>query len=435
MSQSRVRVKLSDAELEKLSCPEGKKDALFFDMAERGFGVRVTADGKRVLLFQYRMGSVVRRYRIGVWGQGALTTSKARKIAEKLRGQVHEGQDPAADRKAENLAKAASALAERQAAAVEAFTFGKLIDQWEAKGLAHRRPSYVADATARLRTYFAAWKDKPAGSITKAEAIAVLDRVEKDRGTTSSRRALAYGRAAYGWAEKRDLVEGNPFRGVAALGQENTRERVLTAEELRGIWAALVTMDSPAGAYMRVLLLTLQRREEVAGMRWDELAADRSTWTVPAARAKNGRAHLVHLTEPVRASLAKLPRMAGNPHVFAGRGNGHIGGFSRMKEELLQVMAGEAPVTPGKRRAKAKAAIPVDWRFHDFRRSGVTALAGLGFAPHVCDRLLNHVTGAIQGVAAVYQRAEFLAERKAALETWAEFVTTTCHGRDKHQVS
>ncbi len=175
----------------------------------------------------------------------------------------------------------------------------------------------------------------------------------------------------------------NPFRGVVALGKENTRERVLTADELRAIWRALEVMDSLAGAYMRVLLLTLQRREEVAGMRWDELAADRSTWTVPAARAKNGRTHLVHLTDPVRIALGKLPRMAGNPHVFAGRGKGHIGGFSRMKEELLQVMAGEAPVQPGKRRAKVKMAAPVDWRFHDFRRSGVTALAGLGL-PRMC---------------------------------------------------
>ena len=418
----RLRVKLSDAELGKLSCPLGKKDALFFDLVEPGFGVRVTAEGKRVLLFQYRAGKVVRRYRIGVWGQGGLTASKGRKIAEKLRGQVHEGQDPAADRKAERLANAAAELAERQATAADAFTFGKLVDQWETKGLAHRRPSYVSDATTRLRTYFAAWLDRPAAGIVKTEAIAVLDRVEKDRGTTSSRRALAYGRAAYGWAEKRDLLEGNPFRGVVALGQENTRERVLTAEELQTIWAALETMDNTAGAYMRVLLLTLQRREEVAGMRWDELAADRSTWTVPAARAKNGRAHLVHLTDPVRAALAKLPRLAGNPHVFAGRGKGHIGGFSRMKEELLQVMQGEAPVQAGKRRAKAKAAVPVDWRFHDFRRSGVTALAGLGFAPHVCDRLLNHITGAIQGVAAVYQRAEFLTERKAALDASAGFI-------------
>ncbi len=208
MSPGRVRVKLSDTELAKLQVPEGKKDALFFDAVEPGFGVRVTADGKRVMLFQYRAGSAVRRYRIGVWGTGDLTASRARKIAEKLRGQVHEGQDPAADRKAEHLAKAATMLAERQAAAVEAFTFGKLVDQWETVGLAHRRPSYVADATARLRTYFAAWAERPAASVTKAEAIAMLDRVEQDRGTTSSRRALAYARAAYGWAEKRDLVDG-----------------------------------------------------------------------------------------------------------------------------------------------------------------------------------------------------------------------------------
>jgi hypothetical protein len=71
-----------------------------------------------------------------------------------------------------------------------------------------------------------------------------------------------------------------------------------------------------------------------------------------------------------------------------------------------------------------------DWRFHDFRRSGVTALAGMGFQPHVCDRILNHVTGAIQGVAAVYQRHEFLAERKAALDAWAAQVVAAAEPED-----
>ncbi len=86
-----------------------------------------------------------------------------------------------------------------------------------------------------------------------------------------------------------------------------------------------------------------------------------------------------------------------------------VGGFSRIKDRINAALA-EGGDTIN------------DWRFHDFRRAGVTALAGMGFLPHVCDRLLNHLTGTISGVAAVYQRAEFLTERKAALDTWAEFV-------------
>jgi integrase len=165
-------------------------------------------------------------------------------------------------------------------------------------------------------------------------------------------------------------------------------------------------------------MLTLQRREEVAEMPWSELndPCAPTTWTIPAARAKNQRTHVVHLAAPVRDALKSLPTQ--NACVFAGRGQtGAIGAFSKMKAMLDEALA--------------KAGHDLgDWRFHDFRRSGVTALAGMGFQPHVCDRILNHVTGAIQGVAAVYQRHEFLAERKAALDAWAAQVVAAAEPED-----
>jgi integrase len=153
-------------------------------------------------------------------------------------------------------------------------------------------------------------------------------------------------------------------------------------------------------------------------MGWTELdnSDDPTVWTLPAERAKNGRTHIVHLAEPVRAIIRAMPRIKDNPYVFAGQGNGTIGGFSTIKNAIDAELA--------------EAGTPVaDWRFHDFRRAGVTALADMGFPPHVCDRLLNHLTGAIQGVAAVYQRAEFLAERRAALDAWAAHVLRAAEGK------
>ena len=201
------------------------------------------------------------------------------------------------------------------------------------------------------------------------------------------------------------------------------------------IWAASETLAAVQRAFIRFLLLTLQRRVEVAGARWTEFAPDLSTWTVPAERAKNGRAHLVHLAPEARAVLTELPHVHGRHLVFAvpiakNKEDGeqkHLSAFSAIKRALDAAMAkveAEAAAKAG------REPVPVPgWIFHDFRRTGVTVLAGLGYPPHVCDRLLNHVTGAIQGVAAVYQRAEFLAERKAALETWA--ATMPAGGRRK----
>ena len=153
-------------------------------------------------------------------------------------------------------------------------------------------------------------------------------------------------------------------------------------------------------------------------MRWTELdnPADPAVWTVPAERAKNGRGHIVHLSEPARAVVRAMPRVADNPFVFAAPRRGSLAGFSRIKDGIDAAMAAaDTPIA--------------DWRFHDFRRAGVTALAGMGFAPHVCDKLLNHIAGTIRGVAAVYQRHEFLNERKAALDAWAAAVLAAADGR------
>jgi integrase len=150
------------------------------------------------------------------------------------------------------------------------------------------------------------------------------------------------------------------------------------------------------------------------------------SWTIPAERAKNGRAHVVHLAEPARAILAELPRVAGADHVFPGRTAGRdISAFSKCKLALDAAIAAERAKTGMEQAAMA------DWRFHDFRRTAVTALAGMGFAPHVCDRLLNHLTGAIQGVAAVYQRHDFAMERAKALDAWAGHVLRTAEGDEK----
>jgi len=168
--------------------------------------------------------------------------------------------------------------------------------------------------------------------------------------------------------------------------------------------------------YVTTLMLTLQRREEVASMQWTELAVDLASWTVPAERAKNHRATVVHLSEQVRTTIASMPKIEDNPFVFAGERKGQpLKGFNSCKAQIDDALS--------------KSGVKLEpWCFHDFRRSGVTALAGLGHPPHICDRILNHITGSIQGVAAIYQRHEFLMERKAALDAWAALVLRAAVG-------
>lgn len=421
-SPVRRRMRLGKREIDALSCPPGRRDVMVFDAELPGFGVRVTDTGRKVFLFQYRLGSgAVRRLTLGDYG--AMTPAQARAAAEQARAQARGGGDPVADRREKNRSTLAAEAAARKQSEADALTFGALVERWASIGLRDRRPSYRTEARRALLVNLAKLKEKPAHAIDAAGAQRALDGISEDRGPVMARRSLAYARAMFGWATRRGLVPMNPFSGRVTEGRDVPRDRCLSDAELGAVWRASAGLGFPYGPWVRVLLLTLQREGEVAGMRWAELAADLSTWTVPAERAKNGKAHLVHLAEPVRAELRRIPRPKGAELVFSTTGKTPISGFSNAKERLLRMMAKEAAEAADTTTDEGEAPPePPAWRFHDFRRTGVTALAQEGVAPHVADRLLNHVQGTIHGVAAIYQRHEFLPEREAALRTWARYV-------------
>lgn len=415
------KVRLTQRTVEDAQCPPGKKDALLFDRDLRGFALRVGSTGGKTFLVQFNVAGERRRLPLGALG--VLTVDEARKRALAILGDVAKGLDPVAEKRAIIATRKAAVTAAKALAAVDAFTFGKLVDAWAAARAGERRPGYLATARATMKTHLKGWLPRPAGSITTAEAVLALDAIKATGSAVTANRALAYARAAYGWALRRQMVASNPLAGIERPAAEQSRDRVLSAEELGAIWRAAGKLTTPYDSYIKVLLLTLQRRDEVAHMRWSELSPDMTTWTLPRERAKNGKAHIVHLAEPARDLIAKVPRFAGCSFVFPAGSMKPISGYAWAKRTIDAAVASErteAKIEPG--------SLP-NWRFHDFRRAGVTALADLGFAPHVCDRLLNHITGAIQGVAAVYQRAEFLAERRAALDAWAAHVLRAAEGK------
>jgi integrase len=163
-------------------------------------------------------------------------------------------------------------------------------------------------------------------------------------------------------------------------------------------------MPEPSGPFVRLALLTLARRDEVAGMRWSEISPDLSVWTVPAHRMKRGQAHVVALTDAAREALGAITRREGVDLVFTTNDRTPISGFSKIKSKLDKLSG----VT--------------DWTLHDFRRAGVSHLARMGFSPIVADKLLAHLPKALSSVARTYQRHDFAAERQAALQAWSAFV-------------
>jgi integrase len=318
---------LTDRFLKTHKLPKGAKDQLVFDAQCPGLVAPFTAAGNVRFLCQWhdRASQKKRREVIGTWG--AITLPKARELAQTLLGRVAAGFDPVAER------EKAKAEADAQQA-TEALTLEKLISTWADLHLSQRRAGYRQEAQRALRTAFKAHLRKPAARLSRADVIAVLDGlVQSGRGTAAGR-TMAYGRAMYAWAHKRETVLGNPFHRLPIAATTSERDRVLTRAELADIRAAAESLPYPWGPFYLTALYTLQRREEVAGMQRTELAADLSQWAIGADRMKNNRQHIVHLSPPARAVLQTIPPITGRHLVFSSNGKRPISGFSKAKKLL-----------------------------------------------------------------------------------------------------
>jgi integrase len=240
------------------------------------------------------------------------------------------------------------------------------------------------------------------GEVRKRDVIALLDRVRERGSPIMANRVLASVRKFFNWCIGRGILEVSPCSGITAPAREQTRHRVLADEELVSILDAARQIAFPFGSIVQVLALTGQRRDEVGRMEWEHLDLRHKVWVIPGEHAKNGKPHLVQLSKPVVAILEAVPRTG--DLVFSRDGKRFFQGYSKAKARLDR-LSGVS-----------------DWTLHDLRRTVVSGMARLGVAPHVADKILNHQSGTISGVAAVYQRHEFLKERKQALELWGDHI-------------
>ena len=405
--------KLTDRVLDKLDVAAGQRDRMVFDTLCPGLGVRVTAKGTKVFVVQWTDPATKRKVRepLGVWG--GLTLDQARAAARARLGDVAKGVNPRVER---IKAKAEADRAKKE----EALTLDRLISDWAALHLADRRPGYRDEATRALRVTFNDRLSKPAARLEKSDVINRLDRlISADKSTTAAR-VQAYGRAAFNWAMKRGKVAGNPFADLPIATPASERERVLTDAETWEIWQTAPSLGTPVGQFYRLALLTLARRDEVASLRWSEISMERAQWVIPGARTKNGKAHVIHLSEAALEVLRTIPRVKDQDLVFSTTGKTPISGFSKFKSAIdAAIVAERAKVA---KEAGEEAAPLAPWVFHDFRRTGVSTLAAFGFDSIVVDKLLNHQPAKLRGVASVYQRHEFGPERARALDAWAAFV-------------
>ena len=407
-----------------------QKDVILWDERLPGFALKVTPTGGKSYFYRYRLArpgeaaqTAPAKYSIGRHGE--LTPEQARKRAHELAALVSQGIDPRELEADKRRAKDEATRSAEERARVEAdLAFSRMADLW----LVHydaekgRRPSSVRQAKLVVKNYLKPGLGaRPMPHISRADLQPILDAIPVAK--KAMRRAVfAYASVLFSWAAGRGDIERNPMIDMAKPPAPKARDRVLDDRELVEIWDAASLMAKLWSAFYRISILTGQRREEVAALRWGELDRAKLEWVIPADRAKNGAVHIVPLSHAV---IAELDVLAGSEvwpvsgFVLTTTKATPISGFSKAKKVLDAKVFEQRQIGTGD--GLAMEPLPA-WRLHDLRRTVATGLQRLGIRFEVTEAVLNHVSGAKAGVAGIYQRHDWKDEKRAALCAWAAHV-------------
>lgn len=416
----------------------------------RGLYLVVQPAGAKSWAFRYRFSGKPKKLTLGPVYLGddeperavldqANTLAGARKLAGEAAQQVARGIDPGKQKKRE---KKVARLRAEQSELLDRDTIEAVARLFIEKHAKQKtRPSSWLQ-TARLiglkpdpeddsklvRTENAGevlsqWGGRTVHEITRRDVHDLLDRIVSRGSPVTANRVLAAIRKMFAWAASRDIVAASPCTGVSPPTSEQSRDRVLSDEELRLIWRGADGIGWPFGPMVQTLILTLQRRDEVADMSRSELKAQDQVWVIPRERVKNGQEHEVPLSPAAWALLDGLPVIGRAGLVFTVTGTTPVSGFSRAKDrldaEILKLQKADT-IERGDNPADVQP-LP-HWTLHDLRRTGATGMARLGINLPVIEKILNHTSGSFRGVAGVYQRHSFAEEKRRALEAWSNFV-------------
>lgn len=376
-------IRLTDTYVKSLK-PQANR-YIVYDAALPGFGIRVAESGAKTWVVLTRLSGKRKRITIGRYPAVSLTA--ARETARQTMADIHHG---------------------RFETHQSDMMFVDALEEWYQREQRANKSFRQVEQAIRLHVvpYL---KNKKLSDVSKSDLMKVIDRIADQGKTTQANRTRAFIKRFFSWALERDLLQASPAASLPKAGVEISRDRVLSRDELVSVWNAAGVIGYPFGPLLKLLILTAQRRDEVAQMRWSEIDLERTRWVISKERAKNGKAHVVHLSEAALSLIKSIPKHGDSDLVFTTTGTTPVSGFSVAKKNIDML---------------SKVS---DWRLHDLRRTAATLMADdLGIAPAVVDRILNHVSGTVRGVAAIYQRGELLDARAQALNAFSQLVEKCC---------
>ena len=376
---------LTLTKIAQLKLAPGEKDRIWFDDSVPGFGYRLRESGSSAWVLQYKLGRRTRRITIAT--ATAIPLGRARVLAGELHAKVRLGGDPAGEK--------------RQAVARAAHTLGNLVEDYLAQQQTQLRPGSLREVTRHLRIHSAPLHGMSVDTIDQRAIAERLGAIEKGSGGVTANRVASSLSAMFAWGMREGRVASNPAASVHKR-QERPRERVLSDSELALIWRALG--DDQYGAIVRLLLLSGQRLSEIAALRWDECDFASGVISLRSDRTKNHRPHDIPLAPTMKALLQAQPRREGMVFGRGGeRGYGALGHGKRALDARIAEL-------------NSKSIPP--WTHHDLRRTCATGMSNIGVQPHVVEAVLNHVSGHKGGVAGIYNKASYFAEKADALARW-----------------
>jgi integrase len=392
-----------------------------------GLYLVVQPSGVKSWALRYRRKSDGKAIKHTIGSYPAVTLKDARSAATVLRAEIERGADPHGAKvvaRRQTVEDSFEAVARRYVADLQRRQ--KRSWEWYARllGLAPNgspetldiiRDGSTDQRRRRRVSLVDRWGNRRIGDITDTDIIEVLDRIS-GHAPILANRLHAVLSALFTWARKKRLVASNPCADLDRPAEEKSRDRVLDDKELRQVWNAAGELGHPYTGIVKLLILTGQRRNEIADLRWNEIDLDERVIHLPPARTKNARPHDVPLSAQALAIVAGLPRLVDADLVFTIK-HKPITGFSRAKERL-----------------DAASGVS-NWTLHDLRRTVASGLQRLGVRLEVTEAVLNHRSGSMAGIVGVYQRHDYAAEKRDALARWADHVDAVVSGRKANVVA
>ncbi|HNL91145.1 MAG TPA: tyrosine-type recombinase/integrase [Nitrospira sp.] len=371
--------------------------------------------------YRFQLNGKERRYNCGTYPTTSLAKARAnRNLARNL---VKSGIDPVVKEELDRSARSAAQVVESMEK-----TVSELFEDWKRVYLsAHRKDGGISVEAAVNRDVTPVIGTMKAKDVRLPHVVQVIDRILLRGARRTANQTLSLMRQMFRHGMGRGIVDTDPTLALSkkqAGGKEAPVSRNLSFDEIVELSHKLKSsgLHERLQAAIWLLLATGARVGELAKSEWAHLDLHEGTWTIPAANSKNGRPHLIHLSNFARRQLKTLQRLNVGRFVLSGRGKD-----SPLSEKSLsKAIRDRIRTTPLKKRTPKVGSLLLaegEWSPHDLRRTMASRMGDIGVEPHVIERCLNHTQ---QGIIGIYQRQEYLDARKVAFQGWGRKLAALC---------